>query len=262
VLWCLQTGAVRVKRGERGVRRYVRNDWSEGTLPVNCFLVERPDGLVLFDTGQTAAAAAPGYLPRWHPFLRLARFELRPNDEAAAQIRALGHAVDDVRTVVLSHLHTDHVGGLEPFAGSDVVVTRREWERASGIAGKLRGYVPQHWPPGLVPRLVDFHGPAVGPFPCSYDLAGDGELLLLPTSGHTPGHTALLVREQGRQLLLAGDLVQTAGDLDHVAPEIGAWVRSERVVVLTSHDPHSANLIASRPVPDVLRQPHLEKDRL
>ena len=248
---CLQTGVVRAKRGERGVGRYVRADWSEETLPVNCFLIERPDGLVLFDTGQTVAAAAPGYRPRWHPFLRLARFELRPEDEAAAQLRALGHTVDDVHTVVLSHLHTDHVGGLEAFAGAEVIVTRVEWERAGGLAGRLRGYVPQHWPPGLVPRLADYRGPAVGPFATSHALSGDGDLLLLPTPGHTPGHAALLVREHGRQLLLAGDLVHAADDLDRTAPEIAAWARSEGVVVLTTHDPDAARLSGSTTMTDI-----------
>ena len=263
VVACLQTGAVRVKRGERGVGRYLRDEWSEETLPVNCFLVERPEGLVLFDTGQTAAAAAPGYLPRWHPFLRLARFELRPEDEAAAQLRALGYETNDVRTVVLSHLHTDHVGGLEPFAGAEVIVTRVEWERAGGLAGRLRGYVPQHWPPGLVPRLVDFQGPAVGPFGASHALSEDGDLLLLPTPGHTPGHAALLVRDRGRRLLLAGDLVHAGENLVHAAPEIAAWTRSERVVVLTAHDSDAARLIASVAAPDIPRpHPRLEKDSL
>ena len=245
MLRCLQTGAVRVKRGERGVGRYLGDDWREETLPVNCFLVERSDGLVLFDTGQAAAAAAPGYLPRWHPFLRLARFELRPEDEVTAQLRDLGHTTHDVKTVVISHLHTDHIGGLEPFAGAEEIVTRVEWKRASGLAGRLRGYVPQHWPPGLVPRVVDFRGPAVGPFAASHALTEDGDLLLLPTPGHTPGHASLLVREGGRQLLLAGDLVHAVADLDHTAPTIAAWVRNEHVVVLTAHDPGAADLIAS-----------------
>ena len=197
----LTTGAVRPKRATRGPRRYLPGGWSDETLPVRAFLVEHPDGLCLFDTGQSARAAEPGYLPRWHPFIRLSRFELRPEDEAAAQLRRRGLRPESVRWIVLSHLHNDHVGGLAAFPGSEVLVSRLEWERSRGLRGRLRGFVPRQWPAGMEPTLVDFDGPAVGPFPASHDLAGDGSLLLVRTPGHTPGHMSLLAGGH----LLAGD---------------------------------------------------------
>jgi glyoxylase-like metal-dependent hydrolase (beta-lactamase superfamily II) len=225
------TGRVRPKARIQGPRRYLPGGWSGETLPVNAFAVSHPDGICLFDTGQIARAAAPGYLPRWHPFLRLARFELGPEDEAAAQVDPAS-----VRWVVLSHLHTDHVGGLEPFARAEVLVSRVEWERAQGLAGQLRGYLPQQWPAGLEPRLVDFDGPAVGPFPGSHDVAGDRRLVLLPTPGHTPGHMALLVREGGCVALFAGDHVASPGQ--------SAFLRREGAVVLAAHDPDAAGRAA------------------
>jgi N-acyl homoserine lactone hydrolase len=221
----LTTVRVRRKRAERGVRRYLASDWADSTLPVHAFLVEHSKGLCLFDTGQTARAAAPGYLPRWHPFLRLARFELGPQDEAAAQVDPAS-----VRWVVLSHLHTDHVGGLEPFARAEVLVARTEWERARGLAGRVRGYLPQHWPVGLEPRLVEPAPEGPDPLGGSYDLAGDGRLLVVPLPGHTPGHLGLLVGD-GRNPthLLAGD----AGELP---PELARYCRKRGVAVLRSHD--------------------------
>ncbi len=116
---------------------------------------------------------------------------------------------------------------------------------ASLIACVMRGYVPQHWPAGMVPHLVDFDGPPVGPFAASHDLDGDGELLLVPTPGHTPGHAGLLIRAGGRQMLLAGDLVHAAAELDRAAPDLGAWALAERVAVLAAHDPDAARLIAA-----------------
>src|SRR2546423_1684179 len=232
----LTTGQVRQKEGERGVGRYLSGGWSESTLPVHAFVVEHPDGLCLFDSGQTARAADPGYFPAWYPFFRLARFELGPEDEAAAKLRAEGHDPEAVRWVVLSHLHTDHAGGIGAFAGADVLVARREWERASGLGGRLRGYLPQHLPAGLQPRLVDLDGPPLRAFAATYDVAGDDRLLLVPTPGHTPAHLGMLVRDDERMLLLAGDLAHTAAELSAVAPELAAWCEAERVVVLTAHD--------------------------
>jgi N-acyl homoserine lactone hydrolase len=235
---CLRTGAVRAKRAERGIRRYFPGDWADETLPVNAFAITHPEGVCLFDAGQTARAAVSGYLPRWHPYLRLARFELRPKDEVAAQLEASGVSPADVRWVVLSHLHTDHVGGLPPFAGSEVLVTREEWERATGLGGRLRGYLPQHWPTGLEPRLIAFDGPPVGPFPASADLAGDGSLLVVPTPGHTPGHASLLVRGRERSYLCGGDIAKLPQGLARDWPEIAEYCRRERIVVLTAHDRH------------------------
>ena len=75
---------------------------------------------------------------------------------------------------MLSHLHTDHIGNVAAFGQAEVVVTRVEWERAQGFRGHLHGYIPHRWPTGVRPRTVDFDGPAIGTFPSSYDLAGDG----------------------------------------------------------------------------------------
>ncbi len=231
----LTTGRVRPKRAPRGVRRYLPGGWSGDTLPVQAFLVEHPAGLCLFDTGQTARAASPGYLPRWHPFLRLARFELGPTDEVGAQLGAAGLEPGSVRWVVLSHLHTDHAGGLGAFAGSEIVVSRVEWQRAQGLAGRLRGYLPQHWPSGARPRLVDPEGPPLGPFPWSLDLAGDGTLLVVPAPGHTPGHLGLVARDGSGGAFLGGDMARSTAELARTAPAVARYCEEEGLAVLLAH---------------------------
>lgn len=237
---CFSTGRVRGKRAERGVWRYLPGGWSDETRPVNVFVVEHHEGLCLFDTGQTARAAAKGYFPRWHPFHRLARFELGTADEAAMHVEP-----DLVRWVVLSHLHTDHVGGLGAFPGAEVLVSRVEWERAQGLAGRLRGYLPGRWPSRLEPTLLGFEDGPVGPFAASHDLAGDGRLLAVPLPGHTPGHLALLVRADDRSVLLAGDAVPSSAELESLDPRIARFCGDQGIALLTAHDPHALQGITS-----------------
>jgi glyoxylase-like metal-dependent hydrolase (beta-lactamase superfamily II) len=243
---CLSTGRVRPKRGDRGVRRYISDDWAEEALPVNVFLVEHSQGLCLFDTGQTARAAEPGYFPRLYPFFRLSRFELTPEDEVAAQLPRLGYRVEDVRWIVLSHLHTDHVGGLRAFRDAEVLVSRREWDDAQGLGGRLRGYLPQYWPAGIDARLVDFTGPAVGPFPASHDIVGDNSLMLVPSPGHTRGHMSLLVREGSQFFLFGGDAAMAARDLARSAPMLADFCERSGAVFLATHDARAPELVAGR----------------
>lgn len=230
------TGLARDRSRRWGLLRYLVDAWEDDALPVNAYLVDHPAGKCLFDAGQTAAAARRGYLPRWHPFLRLSRFELDAGDEVAAQLEARGVAPTSVERVVLSHLHTDHMGGVGAFAHAEIVVGELEWRCAQGLRGRLRGYIPGRWPHDVRPRLVTFDGPPVGPFPRSCDLVGDSSLTVVPTPGHTPGHLSMIVRGQTRTWLLAGDLVHDTAELAARAPAIAGWCEAESVEVLTAHD--------------------------
>jgi N-acyl homoserine lactone hydrolase len=232
----LTTGRVRGPRRPRGALRYVRLEWSEEALPVNAFLIEHPQGMCLVDAGQSAFAAKPGYLSRWHPFLRIARFELEPEDEVGAQLRRLGVQPEEVRWVVLTHLHTDHVGGLADLSASDVVVSETEWERARGLRGRVRGYVPQHWPPEIAPRFARLTGPAFGPFAASCDLVDDGSIRLVPLPGHTPGQIGVLVRADSGAALIGGDAAHTWHELEATDPKIAAYCRREGIQFLAAHD--------------------------
>jgi N-acyl homoserine lactone hydrolase len=73
-----------------------------GPRPINAYVVEHRDGLVLFDTGQDRASVAdPGYFPRGVAGMlygRLARFEIGPQETLSAGLDRLGYAASDVTT--------------------------------------------------------------------------------------------------------------------------------------------------------------------
>lgn len=243
---CITTGRVREKAGVRGVRRYLADDWRTTTLPVHCFAVAHERGWCLFDTGQTPLAATAGYFPGWQPFFRLSRFELGADESAVSQLKQAGVSPADVRWVVLSHLHTDHAGGVADFPAAQIVVARAEWSRAQGIPGRIRGYLPDRWPPAVTPTLIDLTGPALGPFAATHDVAGDGRLLVVPTPGHTPAHVALLVRDSAGDLLLGGDICHTGEELERRSPAVAAWCREAGVTFVVSHDDGASALLAAR----------------
>lgn len=190
-----------------------------GTLVCHCLLIESDRGLILVDTGfGTRDVATPGR--RLSAFFRgLNNPQLRPEETALAQIRALGFAAEDVRHIVVSHLDFDHAGGLEDFPHAAVHVTAREKEvadqREGGAFVGTRRYRPQQWDEVENWRLYPLGGgePWFG-FDAVRDLEGlPPEILLVPLPGHTWGHSGVAIDTGAGWLLYAADAYFYRGEI-------------------------------------------------
>ena len=268
----IQTGTVAITTAWRaavghGRRRLAHalldKGWTE-PLPIYAFAIEHPEGVIVVDTGERAAASLPGYFPRWHPAFRLAvRESVEPEQEIGPQLASLGIQPGDVRRVVMTHMHTDHAGGLHHFPRAEIVVSRAEMAYASGLRGRLRGYPNRRWPSWLDPTLVDLAPRPYGPFERSLRLTEAGDVILLPLAGHTPGQLGVLLEEGPQNVLFAGDSSYTEpllreGVLDGVGPDeaaqratqerIRALAAATPTVYLVAHDPDAGDRLADRRV--------------
>lgn len=190
-----------------------------GHIVCHCLLIESDAGLVLVDTGF-------GMRDIDHPGRRLARFfralnniQLRPEETAIAQIRALGFDPRDVRHIVISHLDFDHAGGIEDFPNAVVHLTAREKEVADACKGGAfvgtRRYRPQQWDEAGDWRLYPMGGgePWFG-FDAVRQLGGlPPEILLVPLAGHTWGHSGIAVDTGAGWLLHAADAYFYRGEI-------------------------------------------------
>lgn len=265
----LQTGTVAVKESQRSGSQgngFIRllntladRRWTE-PLPIYAWAIEHPEGVIVVDTGDTARTAEPGYFPWWHPYYWLGvKLFVQPEDEVGPQLQKLGIAPTDVRWLVLTHLHTDHAGGLHHFPESEIIVARTEYEQASGWQGRLNGFLPHRWPDWFTPRLLDFADRSIGPFPQSVSLTQAGDVHLVATPGHTSGHMSVIVEDGDLSYFLAGDTSYTEQLMrdqvvdgvtfdNQVAQEtlarILAYTQETPTVYLPSHDPESAQRLA------------------
>ena len=276
----IQTGTVAVKSRQvngvgHGLRRRLRTltdrEWSE-PLPIYAFAIEHPEGVIVVDTGETARTSEPGYIPRWHPYFRLGVREwVAPEQEIGPQLEQIGILPADVRWVVMTHMHTDHAGGLHHFPKSEILVSRKELSLSSGRLGRVRGYLNNRFPDWYGPTVVDLRPDAYGPFPESLPLTAAGDVTIVPLAGHTPGQLGVIVENGDHAVLLAGDSsyheeAMLHGIIDGVSPsDSAALLTHERIrayaahtptVYLVAHDPETgARLAEQRTVPATPRKP-------
>lgn len=273
----IQTGTVAlttawregVGRGRRRLLHTILDrKWTE-PLPIYAFAIEHPEGVILVDTGETAQASERSYFTGWHPGIRAFQEWVEPQQEIGPQLERLGIRPADIRWVVMTHLHTDHAGGLHHFPDNDILVTRAELDFGSGLRGRLRGYVAnEHWPTWFDPTPLELDPEPFGPFSESLRLTEAGDVILVPVPGHTPGQIAVLVEDDNHTVFLGGDSsyaqeLMLRGIADGVGADdeterltherIQAYAATNPTVYLVAHDPETAVRLAERrlvhPVP-------------
>ena len=161
----------------------------------NCYQSHHTQGWQLWDTGITDAIAAKpdGEAPA-DP--RMTHWR-RPKT-LASQLEMLGVKPADIKYVAVSHTHPDHIGNVEMFPQTMLLVQKAEYEWPSPLG--VGRFKPEH-------PVTKLEG--------DYDVFGDGSVTLLATPGHTPGHQSLLLKLPNTgAIVLSGDAVHFKSNWD------------------------------------------------
>ncbi|WP_041802559.1 MBL fold metallo-hydrolase [Rhodopseudomonas palustris] len=159
-------------------------------IDINCYLVRGAGRTVLIDAG--AGALRPG------------------GGRLAANLRLAGIAPSDIDTILLTHAHPDHVGGLLDgsgeiaFPNAELVANRREvdfWQddgNLSRASERGRGNFQ------IARQVFDGYGARLRRFAHGEPVPG---ISAMPLPGHTDGHTGYRVHSGDQSLLVWGDIV-------------------------------------------------------
>ncbi len=266
----IQTGTVEIKKNQvvgKGpnalhlVNVLFGREWVE-PVPIYAWVIEHNEGVIVVDTGETARTSEPGYFPRWQPYYKLAvRFHVKPEQEIGVQLKQMGITAKDVKKVILTHMHTDHAGGLHHFPESQIYVNMPEYRRTKGFQGQIDGYLLQRFPNWFSPQPIEFDGGAFGSFEKSWNITARGDVKVVPTHGHTPAHISVIAVNEDVHYFLAGDTSYSEENLLHkiadgVSPDpnqaintmqnILSFANQHPTVYLPTHDPNSESRLKNK----------------
>jgi glyoxylase-like metal-dependent hydrolase (beta-lactamase superfamily II) len=184
-------------------------------------------GHILFDTG---------YSPRFlqetksFPFSLYAMMTpvyVHGDETAAGQLKRMGINPEEIKFVIISHFHADHVSGLRDFSNARYVCLSSEYQaikvlgQSSSFTAVRHAFIPSLLPDDFDQRVLiiddeGFKTPGgryvrhldvkYAPFDVGFDLFQDGSLLIVPLPGHTPGHLGCFVTDKNQErYFMVGD---------------------------------------------------------
>lgn len=186
-------------------------------LSVNAFLVNTGSQMVLVDAGTSTSMMAT-----------LGRLE--------SNLRAAGIENSAIDTVLITHMHPDHINGITKpsgeaaFPNAQIYIGKIEWDYWTDPA-RLDN-ANEH-----IKTVIQMNNHAIKPYQDAgritlFDI--DSQSDLIPgirawlTPGHTPGHVSFLVEDGGEQLLIWGDVLHLL-PLQLIHPEWHFMIDSDPV---------------------------------
>ena len=167
-------------------------------MVVPCYLIEHPDGTLLWDLGLPFGVQTGEY--------KMEGAEVRLERTVEEQLAERGLTPADIDYVAMSHLHFDHCGQANAFAGSHHLIQRAEHSAGFGEDGAAVAFFErQHYEALADSETTLLDG--------RHDVFGDGRVVIHPAPGHTPGHQVLFVDlEETGPVVLSGDLYHFAAN--------------------------------------------------
>jgi N-acyl homoserine lactone hydrolase len=233
-------------------------------VPVGFYVIKHPKGNIIFDTGNNDKLIAdPNY---WPEGLRGLKPAMTPDVAVDAQLKKIGLTIDDIKYVVLSHMHLDHGGNAAKFPNSTIVVQKSEVQNAfwpePGTGGPyvITDFQSLRAPNSNYPnsqKMIQLEG--------DLDLFGDGSVVVHRWVAHTPGSQMMTVKLKNTGLaILTGDNVYFRENVEkNLPPNIVLaykpdgfyrayeWIRmlmaTQKADYFTAHDPDAFKALKKPP---------------
>ena len=176
-------------------------------------LIEHSEkGYILFDTGYTQRFFEGAKKFPYQIYAGITKVNLKKEEEVVHQLKAKGIKADEVKYIIISHFHADHIGGLKDFPNAQFICTKVGYEDVrgkAGFSGLIRAFMPNLMPKDFEDRcrFVEVEKgtiihPSLGKM---VDVFGDGTIKMCALDGHALGMIGILVATPKREVFLVSD---------------------------------------------------------
>jgi glyoxylase-like metal-dependent hydrolase (beta-lactamase superfamily II) len=186
-------------------------------------LISHPKGTVLIDAGWSRAAKEQmaELAPEKRPTAEKIFASLKWRKSAPEALEAIGHQAKEIRFILPTHAHYDHLAGAEDLPGSPILLPPEEIaflaneEQAPDIvaASNIRAIKERFQP-------IAFKDEPYMVFAKHFDLYGDGSIVVVPLPGHTPGSIGVFATVAQKRVFAIGDATWLLEAVERNLPKI------------------------------------------
>jgi N-acyl homoserine lactone hydrolase len=151
--------------------------------------------------------------------------------------------IQNIKAVILTHLHLDHIDGLKYFPSTPILVNKYEWEKPYGDLPKL-------YPSWFKPSLIELDE-KLGVFEHTKCITASKDIFLIQTPGHTYGHCSVLFKTDEFDIFFGADICYSQQQLlenkysgtncshklaQNTYEKVAEFVTSRKTIFIPSHD--------------------------
>jgi glyoxylase-like metal-dependent hydrolase (beta-lactamase superfamily II) len=196
--------------------------WRSIDVGVLYGLVPHPQhGPVLVDTGYGPRATEGPRSPMLYLYGAILRPRLQREHLSLPQLAQLGYGPGDVKRIIVTHFHPDHIAALRDFPNAAFVTSAAAWAKVRAMSPMARLHngiflelLPDDFEARIIPIETCTEVPT--PFGLGRDALGDGSCLAIDLPGHAIGHFGLLWPHLEQPLFYAVDTTWLNEALDRL----------------------------------------------
>lgn len=176
-------------------------------------LIKHPNkGYILFDTGYTNRFFKAAKKFPYQIYALVTKVTLEKEDEVINQLKVIGISANEIKYIIISHFHADHIGGLKDFKKATFICDKRTYNDVkgkTGFSGLIKAFMPSLMPNDFEERtkFIDLEKasvthPDLGKI---VDIFNDGTIMACALDGHALGMIGVLIKTDQRNVFLISD---------------------------------------------------------
>lgn len=221
------------------------------------FLIKhRKYGYILYDTGYSTKLLENKL--KYFLYRMLNPINISEDKMINRQLEKKNISAQDIKYIILSHLHPDHIGGVEFFPNAKIIISQKcfeEFEKNSFRSLIFKEILPKNFKDNLLIKKIEAENKEFN-YLKSYDLFSDNSIFLTELNGHSSGQCCAYIKE--KNLFIAADSTWRVDFLDMIdkmkflpkliqnnfsdykkSIEILKTMRADGIKIVASHDQSS-----------------------